>query len=102
MENAKNTKKQVVLAMFRYNPQLDDYCTLKMADVVRKTNTCITVDCGYGIKKSFDVFGNEKKPKEAAYGSSIYRIYDLEASKELFDGERFNGCRISTGKEILL
>ncbi len=100
MENAKNTKKQVILVMFRYNPQLGDYCTLEERDVVKTTKTCITVDCGCGFTKSFDVFGNEKKRSKDVYGSSLYRIYDLEAAKVLFDGEKFNGYRISRGKEI--
>lgn len=95
-----NEKKQVVLAMFRYNPQLGQYCTVKVTDIVKTTKTSIQVDY-YGSRKVFDYFGNEKKPVKSVYGSSIYRIFAFEAAKELFDGEKFNGYRISRGKEVL-
>ena len=48
------TKKQVVLAMYRSNPQLGDYCTLEIRDIVRATKTALSIDW-YGTTKSFDV-----------------------------------------------
>ena len=91
--------KQVILAMFRHNPQLGAYCTIQVVDVVKVTNASVMVDY-YGSRKSFDFFGNEKKPTEAVYGTAIYKIFVFEAAKELFDGEKFNGYRISSGKEV--
>ena len=91
--------KQVVLVKFRCNPQIGDYCTIRIADVVRTTATTIQVE-NYGSRISFDLSGCEKKPSRSVYGSSEYRIYDFEAAKELFDGEKFKGYRISQGKEV--
>lgn len=94
-------KKQVVLAMFRYNPQLGQYCTVKVTDIVKTTKTSVQVDY-YGTRKSFDFFANEKKAGKVVYGTAIYRIFTFEAAKELFDGEKFNGYRISQGKEVFM
>ncbi len=99
MENAKNTKKQVILVMYRSNPQLGDYCTLRVTDIVRTSKKTIVVDY-YGSEKKFDEFGNEKKPTRAVYGSSMYRIFAFDAAKVLFDGEKFDGFRISEGKSV--
>lgn len=92
--------KQVVLAKFRYNPQLGSYCTIQIVDIVKTTKTAIQVNV-YGSRKSFDVYGNEKKPSRCVYGDSSYRIYDFEAAKQQYDGEKFNGYRISQGREVL-
>lgn len=93
------TKKQVVLAMYRSNPQLGDYCTLEITDIVRATKTALSIDW-YGTTKSFDVFGKEKKPNKAVYGEVMYRIFSFDAAKEKHDGEKFDGFRISRGKEV--
>lgn len=86
--------------MFRYNPQLGNYCTIKVCDIVKVTKATVQVDY-YGSIKSFTPCGNEKKPTSSVYGSSYYQLYAFEAAKEVFDGEKFNGYRISRGKEIL-
>lgn len=96
----KNEKRQVVLAMFRCNPQIGNYCTIRIADVVKTTKTSIQIDF-YGTCKSFDAFGNEKRKSKVSYGDALYRIFGKEAAKLLFDGEKFNGYRISEGKKIL-
>ena len=92
-------KKQVVLVMFRYNPQLGVYCTVRLADVVKTTKSSVFVDF-YGSSKCFDQSGRERNPRASLYGSSSYHIYTKEEAKELFDGETFNGYRISTGLEL--
>lgn len=96
----KGVKEQVVLVMYRYNPQLGNYCTLKMVDIIKVTKTSIKVDY-YGSAKAFDFFGREKKPAKCVYGDACYRIYMPEVAKNMFDGEKFDGYRISSGKEVL-
>lgn len=92
-------KEQVVLVMYRYNPQLGNYCTLRISDVIKVTKTSIKVDY-YGTEKVFNFCGMEKKPAKCVYGSAFYRIYTLDRAKDLFDGEKFDGYKISTGKNI--
>jgi len=91
--------KQVIMAMFRHNPQLGNYCTIKVVDVVKVTKASVFVDY-YGSRKKFDFSGNEKEEQECVYGSAYYKIYAYDAAKELFDGEKFAGYRISRGKEV--
>ena len=87
--------------MYRYNSQLGNYCTISKVDVVKATKATTTVDY-YGGTKSFDSLGNERKPKSSIYGTSTYNIYSEERARKLFDGEKFNQYRISSGKELLL
>ena len=98
MNNTEN--KQVVLAMFRHNPQLGNYCTLKVVDVVKITKASVFIDY-FGSRKRFDFFGNDKDRSKAVYGSTLYRIYAFEAAKLFFDGDKFDGYRISHGKDVL-
>jgi len=93
-------EKKVVIVMFRHNPQLGNYCTLTEGEVVKSTKTTVTVTNGFG-ERSFDMDGKELKPVKSVYGSSYYQIFSFEKAKELFDGEKFNGYRISHGKEML-
>lgn len=93
-------QNQVVLAMFRYNPQLGNYCTLKIANVIRVAKKSMLVSDGY-TERRFTLCGNEVKPTSSVYGSAYYRVFAFELAKELFDGEKFDGYRISSGKNIL-
>lgn len=90
---------QVIVAMYRYNPQLGNYCTLSLADVVRVNKKTFVVNNGFYDRK-FDFFGCEVNAKDAIYGRAFYRAYTIERAKELFDGEKFDGYRIS-GNNVL-
>lgn len=93
---------QVILAMFRYNPQLGSYCTLKLANVVKAYKKTMLVSDGY-YERKFDFFGNEVKPTSAVYGSAHYRVFALELAKELYDASKgtFDGYRISRGQNVV-
>ena len=95
----KDTKK-VLVVMERYNPQLGFYCTIREGEVKKVLKNTVTVSDGF-MERKFDLEGYEKKPSQSVYGSSTYHAYTIERAKELFDGEKFNNTRISSGKEIL-
>ena len=95
----KETKK-VLVVMERYNPQLGYYCTVKVGEVKRVLKNTVTVFDGYTEKK-FDLEGYEKKPTQSLYGTATYHAYTVERARELFDGEKFNNVRISSGADYL-
>ena len=86
--------------MFRYNPQLGNYCTVKIVDILKTTKTSISIDYDGSMKK-FDAFGEEKNSERSIYGSVYYRIFTFDRAKQLFDGKKFNGYRINTGMDFL-
>lgn len=93
-------KREVVMVMFRSNPQLGDYCCIRKAEIVKVNKKSMTVSDGITTRK-FTFFGTEVTPTNSVYGSTCYRVYCDELVKEKFDGEKFDGYRISQGKEIL-
>ena len=95
----KETKK-VLVVMERYNPQLGCYCTIKECEVKRVYKNTVTVYDG-SMERKFDINGYEKKPCQSIYGTSTYHAYTIEKAKELFDGEKFDGYRISQGIALL-
>lgn len=98
----KDTKK-VLVVMTRYNPQLGAYCEIRHADVksIRKNTVIVSIDGGSSYHIKYDLKGYDKNPREALYGSSDYHCYTIDEAKAKFDGEKFNGIRISYGKEVI-
>lgn len=95
----KNTK-QVLVVMERYNPQLGCYCTIRKGEVKKVLKASAIVSDGFTDRK-YDLEGYEKSSNEALYGSTTHHVYTYERAKELFDGDKFNRTRISSGIEIL-
>lgn len=96
----KDTKK-VLVVMERYNPQSGCYCTIHKCDVKKFLKNTVIVEIPIYGEKKFDVLGYEKDPWRSIYGTTSFHAYTVTQAKELFDGEKFNHCRILQGIEIL-
>lgn len=96
---ATKTKNQVIIVMYRYNPQLGSYCTLRLAEVVKVNKKTFVANDGITERK-FNFCGNEVNPKSAIYGRAFYCAYSIELAKEKFDGEKFDGYRVTSGKKV--
>lgn len=86
--------------MYRSNPQLGRYCCIKKANIVKVNKKSYTVSDGY-TNRLFTFCGDEVKHTESVYGYTYYRIWAQELVPDLFDGEKFDGYRVSSGIKLL-
>lgn len=87
---------EVIIVMFRDNPQLGSYLTFTK-DHVEKVNKC-SFNTADGRK--FNMDGGEVKPKSAIYGSAYYNAFSIEECKSIiknikecgtYKGYRYSG-----------
>lgn len=85
--------------MFRYNPQLGEYASLSVSEVIKLTSGSAIINAYGASEEKYDFYGDRRDNTRSLYGSSTYKLYPKDVAidmlKEFANEGKFNGFRVS-------